>query len=96
MHTMRLELEEAKSKEAQLMADLATAGELTQEISRLVKISIYTREFKILSGLCFFLDMMTSGKESSQKDLTENVGCELCRRLSWRRNERGRSGLWTS
>ena len=43
MHTMRLELEEAKSKEAQLMADLATAGELTQEISRLVNIDIYTR-----------------------------------------------------
>ncbi len=49
MHTMRLELEEAKSKEAQLMADLATAGELTQEISRLVKIYIYTRLF--ISGL---------------------------------------------
>ena len=45
MHTMRLELEEAKSKEAQLMADLATAGELTQEISRLVNIHIYTRLF---------------------------------------------------
>ena len=95
MHTMRLELEEAKSKEAQLMADLATAGELTQEISRLVKISIYTREFKILSGLWLFLDMMMSGKESrSQKDLTD--GCGLYRRRSWRRNERGRSGLWTS
>ena len=49
MHTMRLELEEAKSKEAQLMADLATAGELTQEISRLVNIYIYTRLF--ISGL---------------------------------------------
>ena len=45
MHTMRLELEEAKSKEAQLMADLATAGELTQEISRLVNIYLYTRLF---------------------------------------------------
>ena len=43
MHTMRLELEEAKSKEAQLMADLATAGELTQEISRLVNTYLYTR-----------------------------------------------------
>ena len=66
MHTMRLELEEAKSKEAQLMADLATAGELTQEISRLVNIYIYTRLF--ISGLnCFCLDMMVSEKEESTR-----------------------------
>ena len=35
MHSMRLDLEAAKSREDQLLADLATAGELTKEISRL-------------------------------------------------------------
>ena len=35
MHSMRLDLESAKSREDQLIADLATAGELTAEISRL-------------------------------------------------------------